>query len=107
MTRKNETKSRILEEMHETAQDLHHHGFINKRRMAEFDVLCLPTIPQYDSIKIRSLRDQLQLSQSVFAAVLNTSVSTVRKWEAGDKNPSGPSLKLLDLLARKGIEAIL
>ena len=43
----------------------------------------------------------------MLAAVLNTSVSTVRKWELGDKRPSGPSLKLLDLLERKGLEAVI
>ena len=34
-------KSRILDEMHATARDLHHLGFIDKRRMGEFDVLCI------------------------------------------------------------------
>jgi putative transcriptional regulator len=43
----------------------------------------------------------------VLASVLNTSTSTVRKWEIGDKQPSGPSLKLLNLLERKGLEAVL
>jgi putative transcriptional regulator len=43
----------------------------------------------------------------VLAAVLNTSLSTVRKWEGGEKHPSGPSSKLLDLLERKGLEAVL
>jgi len=43
----------------------------------------------------------------VFAAVLNTSLSTVQKWEVGDKKPSGPSLKLLNLIERKGLEAII
>jgi putative transcriptional regulator len=38
--------------------------------------------------------------------VLNTSVSTVQKWEIGEKRPSGPSLKLLDVIHRKGIEAV-
>ena len=47
------------------------------------------------------------MSQAEFAAVLNTSVSTVQKWEAGDKKPSGPSLKLLNLIERKGIEAVI
>ncbi len=47
------------------------------------------------------------LSQAVFAAVLNTSLSTVQKWEVGDKKPSGPSLKLLTLIERKGLEAVL
>jgi putative transcriptional regulator len=47
------------------------------------------------------------VSQAVFAAILNTSISTIQKWELGDKKPSGPSLKLLSLLERKGLEAVL
>ena len=43
----------------------------------------------------------------MLAAGLNTSLSTVRKWEGGEKHPSGPSLKLLNLLERKGLEAVL
>ena len=107
MTTKPKAKSRIFEAMHETARDLHRLGFIDKRKMRKFDVLRLDPIPEYDSEKIRALRDHLQLSQSVLAAVLNTSLSTVRKWEVGDKHPSGPSLKLLNLLDRKGLEAVL
>ncbi|MBU6225825.1 MAG: DNA-binding transcriptional regulator [Burkholderiales bacterium] len=101
------SKSKIFEAVHETASDLHRLGFIDKRKMNKFDALCLDPIPDYDSQKIRALRDQLQLSQAVFAAVLNTSLSTVRKWEVGDKHPSGPSLKLLSLLERKGLEVML
>jgi putative transcriptional regulator len=107
MTTKPKAKSRNFEAVHETASDLHRLGFIDKRKMRKFDVLCLDPIPEYNSEKIRALRDHLQLSQSVLAAVLNTSLSTVRKWEIGDKHPSGPSLKLLDLLDRKGLEAVL
>lgn len=107
MTNKTKTKSRILEAVHETASDLRRLGFIDKRKMRKFDALCLDPIPAYDSEKIRALRDHLQLSQSVLAAVLNTSLSTVRKWEIGEKHPSGPSLKLLNLLERKGLEAVL
>ena len=107
MTTKTKAKSRIFEALHETASDLHRLGFIDKRKMNKFDVLCLDPIPAYDSKKIRALRDHLQLSQAVLAAVLNTSLSTVRKWEVGDKHPSGPSLKLLSLLERKGLEAVL
>ena len=80
---------------------LHRLGFIDERKMQKFDVLCLDPIPDYDGAKIRALRDHLQVSQAVLAAVLNTSLSTVRKWEVGDKHPSGPSLKLLNLLDRK------
>lgn len=104
MTKKR--KSRILAEMHDTARGLQKAGFIDKRRMAEFDALCLVPVPAYPKSKIRALRDRHHISQAVLAAVLNTSVSTVRQWEIGDKHPSGPSLKLLNLLDRKGLEAL-
>ena len=113
MTQKTESKvkakakSSILEAVHETASDLHRLGFIHKRNMHKLDALCLAPVPNYSSEKIRALRDQLKLSQAVLAAVLNTSLSTVRKWEGGEKHPSGPSSKLLDLLERKGLEAVL
>jgi putative transcriptional regulator len=107
MRTKAKTKSRLLEATHETAQDLHRLGFIDKRKMSKFDALCIAPVADFDSVKIRDLRLSLQLSQAVLAAVLNTSISTVRKWELGDKHPSGPSLKLLSLLERKGLEAVL
>jgi len=63
-------------------------------------------VPAYSARKIRALRLRHKLSQAVLASVLNTSLSTVRQWEIGAKHPRGPSLKLLHLLDRKGIEAL-
>ena len=100
-------KSRILDEMHETARGLHSAGLISKRRMSEFDALCHLAVQEMPPRQIKSLREQTRLSQAVFAAVLNTSLSTVQKWEVGDKKPGGASLKLLNLIARKGLEAVL
>lgn len=100
-------KSRILDEMHETARGLHRASLISKRRMSEFDALCHLGVHEMPPQKIKLLREQAHISQAVFAAVLNTSLSTVQKWEAGDKKPSGPSLKLLNLIERKGLEAVL
>lgn len=105
MTKK--AKSSILAAVHETAADLHRLGFIDKRKLQKYDALCLPELEEYDAGKVRALREKLKISQTVLASVLNTSASTVRKWELGDKRPSGPSQKLLDLLSRKGIEAVL
>ena len=100
-------KSRILGAVHETARDLQQAGFIDMRRMRQYDALCVKPVSAYSSRKIRALRDRHRLSQAVFAAFLNTSLSTVRKWEIGEKHPSGPSLKLLDLLDRKGLETLI
>jgi len=107
MTEKARSKSRIMDAVHEGACDLHRLGFIDKRKMRKYDLLCLEPVRDYDAARIKALRERLQLSQAVLASVLNTSASTVRKWEVGDKRPSGPSRKLLDLIERKGLEAVL
>jgi putative transcriptional regulator len=99
--------SRILSAVHETALNLHTAGFIDKRRMRKYEALCLDPMPEYSSGSIRELRDRHQVSQAVLAAILNTSLSTVRQWEIGEKRPSGPSVKLLNLLDRKGLQALL
>ena len=99
--------SRILAEVHETAAALHHAGVINKRRMHEYEALSNLAVPAIGASKIKLIRENSKLSQAVFAAVLNTSISTVQKWEIGEKKPSGPSLKLLSLIDRKGLEAVL
>jgi hypothetical protein len=46
-------------------------------------------------------------SQPVFAHHLHTTASTVRKWEQGETRPAGPALKLLNVIADKGLQAIL
>lgn len=107
MATKAKAKSAILGAVHETAADLHRLGFIDKRKMQKYEALCLEPVPEYDAAKIRALRARFHLSQAVLAAALNTSSSTVRKWEIGDKRPSGPSQKLLNLIDRKGLEAVL
>lgn len=103
----NTRKSRILDEMHETARDLDRLGFIDKRRMRELELLCTLEVPALSPRKIKALRQRLHVSQPVFAAMLNTSTSTVQKWEIGDKKPGGSSLKLLSLVERKGVDVLL
>jgi putative transcriptional regulator len=107
MTARVKGPSKILAAVRETARDLHAAGFIDMRSMKNYDALCLAPVPAYSSTKIRALRARHRLSQAVFASVLNTSLSTVRQWEIGDKHPSGPSLKLLSLLDKKGLEVLI
>jgi len=42
----------------------------------------------------------------VFARMLNTSASTVQKWESGTKRPGGVALKLLDVVSRHGVNVL-
>jgi len=99
--------SRIANEMKETARGLHRIGLIDKRRMNEFEALTTPKIEEMTPEKIKSLREREHVSQAVFASVLNMSLSTVQKWEIGEKRPSGPSLKLLSLVEKKGLSGVL
>jgi len=97
----------ILDTVHETAEGLHKAGAIKTETMREFDALCLPPVKKYSARQIKQLRLRNHMSQSVFAAYLNASKSTVQKWERDDKKPRGTSLKLLNLVDQKGIEALL
>jgi putative transcriptional regulator len=99
------TKS-ILEAVHQTAQDLHAAGVMKDTTLREFDALCLPPIKHYTAAQIKRIRLKNHTSQGVFAAYLNTSLSTVQKWEQGAKKPNGPSLKLLNLVAEKGLAVL-
>ena len=63
MTAKTKATSRILDAVHETARDLHAAGFIDKRRMREYDALCLTPIPEYSGEKIeKGKRGQIYFS---------------------------------------------
>ena len=99
-------KSRLLTEVHDTARGLARIGAIDKHTLRDLDALCLVPIRELSAKQIRAIRSRTQMSQAVFAAVLNTSVSTVQKWEIGEKHPSGPSLKLLSVIERKGVKAL-
>ena len=96
------TKS-ILETVRETAQDLAQAGTMDVATLREFDALCLPPVKEYTAAQIKRIRLANKASQGVFAAYLNTSPSTVQKWEQGKKKPNGPSRKLLNMVERKGL----
>lgn len=106
MNGKTQTKSRILDPVHETAADLHRLRFTDQRKMQKDDVLCLEPVQDYNAAKVKSLRERLHLRQAVLTSMPHTSVSTVRKWEAGAKRPSSPSQRLLDMVERKGLEVV-
>ncbi|WP_230459964.1 helix-turn-helix domain-containing protein [Sansalvadorimonas verongulae] len=98
--------SDLLDAVHETAKGLYDAGVMDVTTMHEFDALCLPQVKELDPQQIKRLRLKCKTSQSVFAAFLNVSPSTVQKWESGQKRPNGPSLKLLNLVKNKGLDVL-
>lgn len=99
--------SKIIESLREDLDALYEAGAISKVTMREFDAICPPPVRQFSAVDIRRLRETLKFSQPVFALHLNTSASTLRKWEQGETQPTGPALKLLNIIAKKGLQAII
>ena len=99
-------RSRIMAAIHETAEDLHAAGLVDKRTMREFDAACLTPVRSLSAEEIRALREREGASQAVFARYLNVTTGLVSQWERGEKHPQGASLKLLALVARNGLEAV-
>ena len=97
---------RLRKELLETARGLYELDAIDGKTMREFESLRVQSPKVYSAYEIKRLRLKERASQAVFAAYLNTSVSTVQKWEIGEKKPSGPALKLLDIVDRKGLKAL-
>lgn len=98
--------SDILHMAHDMAKDLHAVGAMDAITMRMMDELCLPKKRAFTSAEIRRIRQRARMSQSVFAVMMGVGVSTVARWEQGSKKPSGASSRLLDIIDRKGIEAI-
>lgn len=94
------------EAIHETAKGFYESGVMNEQTMREFDALCLPTVKNYSPTQIKKIRRRNKASQAVFAAYLNTSSSTIQKWEQGQKHPSGMALRLLSLVDKFGLSLI-
>lgn len=57
-------------------------------------------VEMMDAAQIRKLRKYLQLSRAVFADMLSVSEKTVEAWENGINVPSGPSLRLLNMIQK-------
>jgi len=99
-------ESDALAAVHETALGLADAGVMNKRTMKTFDEMCLTPVEELTPEEIRNIRLREKASQAVFARYLNVTTGLVSQWERGDKRPRGASLKLLTLVAKKGLQAV-
>lgn len=99
-------KSPILAVVHETAKGRYRAGTMDQASLREFHRLCLPPVEPLKPDQTKSIRESSRVSQADFARLLTTSVSTVQKWEIGQKKPIGTALKLLRLVQECGLEVV-
>lgn len=106
MAARNKFKSDAFEAIHSSASAMFKVGVIDKATMRHFDESCLTKPPAIAPDEIKRLRERNKVSQPVFARYLNTSESTVEKWETGAKKPSGTALKLLAIVEKHGLQVL-
>jgi putative transcriptional regulator len=113
MAKRTKTNRRLTEELLETAQDMRASGLLSKAAHEKSTVrhlgegLSASKPVALSGKEIRAMREKAHLSQAVFAHYLKLTVGYVSQLERGAKRPTGPALVLLDVIRRKGIEAIL
>ena len=98
--------SKILDSVRKSATCLYDACLIDAITMHEFAALCLKPLSKFTPNKIKKLRLQHKVSQPVFAQYLNVSASTIKKWETGEKHPSGAALRLLQIVQDNGLGVI-
>jgi putative transcriptional regulator len=103
---KKKYRTDALAAAHETVAGLHRIELVDAKTMRDFDASCLTPVEELSPEEIVQLRKKAGVSQAVFASYLNVTVSLISKWERGEKHPRGPSLKLLSLVQKKGLEAV-
>ena len=99
-------KSGALAAAHEAVLGLAEAGLVSKRTMRAFDAMCLMPAEEMAPEDICALRLRENASQAVFANYLNVTTGLVSQWERGEKRPQGASLKLLTLVAKNGLGAL-
>jgi putative transcriptional regulator len=81
-------------------------GALVKATMRYLDARHLMDPSEIEPAQIKQLREANNVSQPVFARYLNTSESTIEKWETGAKRPSGMALKLLAVVQKHGLKIL-
>jgi putative transcriptional regulator len=104
--------SRLTKALLETADDMRHAGVMGAAAHEKITLRHLSgkmdaAVAPITGDEIRLLRERAHLSQAVFARYLNLTAGYVSQLERGAKRPTGPALVLLNVIRRKGIEAIL
>jgi putative transcriptional regulator len=109
---KKKKNSPLAKALLETADDMRKIGMMDKAAHDKITMRHLgserqPAVAPITGPQIRAMRERAKISQAVFARYLNLTVGYVSQLERGTKQPTGAALALLNVIKRKGIDAIL
>ncbi len=96
----------LIDNAHDLANDLYSVGAIDIVTMREYDALYLKPVRPLKPREIKAIRLREKVSQAIFAKYLNTTTSTIKQWEQGEKHPRGTSLKLLNIVSDRGLDIL-
>lgn len=97
-----------LENMRAMAERLSKNGSVEQITMQKINALAADLKPEtMTATHIQRLRQRENISQGVLASLLNMSSESIQKWEQGQTRPQGAALRLLNIIDKKGIEAVL
>jgi putative transcriptional regulator len=99
--------SNLQDTINDLAQGLHKASCIDIKTLRELTDDELPVLVEYTGDEIQQLRKRQRLSQSVFAKYLNISPAMIRSLEQGQRHAHGAILKLLNIIDRHGISALI
>ena len=55
-------------------------------------------VPMFKAAEIKNIRNELGMTQVLFAGFMGVSTKTVEAWEAGRNMPDGPARRMLSML---------
>ena len=105
-TTKASPRSDAFEAIQSAAAALRSVGAIDKKTMREFDESCLKP-PSFNARDVLRIRRKVHVSQEVLARYMGITKSTVVKWESADNTPSPMAQRLLKIIDKLGIDALI
>lgn len=112
MTKKMTGRDRMRSEILETARGLNRAGIVTDGSLGKItarmiDISRIEKLKPPSGAEIVAIREDANMSQAVFARILNVGTSTLSQWEREEKRPRGTAARLLAIVKAKGVQAIL
>ena len=65
---------------------------------ARVDKISIQPPPVFEADEIKKIRNELGMTQFIFAGVIGVSPKTIEAWESGRNTPEGPARRILGMV---------